>query len=149
MIILYYFANATNRLVAGTSNKSEILLGYFTKYGDGGTDLMPIGDVYKTQVKLMAEYLNIPEYILKKPPAAGLVADQTDEKDLGYPYEVLDKIILGIELNLTSEKIAGIVGIKLQDVEKLRERVRYTRHKRKFAKIPKVGIRTIGKDWRE
>jgi NAD+ synthase len=149
MIILYFFANATNRLVAGTSNKSEILLGYFTKYGDGGTDLMPIGDVYKTQVNLMAEHLKIPDYILKKPPAAGLVADQTDEQDLGYPYEVLDKIILGIEINLESDKIAEIVGIDIKDVERFRVRVRYTRHKRKFAKIPKVGIRTIGKDWRE
>jgi NAD+ synthase len=149
MIILYYFANATNRLVAGTSNKSEILLGYFTKYGDGGADVMPIGDVYKTQIKLMAEHLNIPDYILKKPPAAGLVADQTDEQDLGYPYDILDKIILGIEINLESEKIAEIVGINVKDVERFRKRVRYTRHKRKFAKIPKVGIRTIGKDWRE
>jgi NAD+ synthase len=149
MIILYYFANATNRLVAGTSNKSELLLGYFTKYGDGGADVMPIGDVYKTQVNLMGAYLKIPKYILEKPPAAGLVADQTDEDDLGYPYAVLDKIILGIELNLDSDKIAQIVGIDVNDVEKFRDRVRYTRHKRKFAKIPKVGIRTIGKDWRE
>lgn len=149
MITLYYFANAMNRLVAGTSNKSEILLGYFTKHGDGGTDLMPIGDVYKTQVKLMAEYLKIPKYILKKPPAAGLVADQTDEQDLGLPYEVLDKIILGIEINLESPKIAEIVNIDVNEVERIRDRVRYNRHKRKFSKIPKVGIRTIGKDWRE
>ena len=77
------------------------------------------------------------------------MADQTDEQDLGYPYDVLDKIILGIEINLESDKIAQIVGIDVKDVEKFRKRVHYTRHKRKFAKIPKVGIRTIGKDWRE
>ncbi len=149
MITLYYFANAMNRLVAGTSNKSEILLGYFTKYGDGGTDLMLLGDVYKTQVKQMAKYLKIPNYILNKPPAAGLVADQTDEQDLGLPYESLDKIILGIEINLESKKIAEIVKVSLKEVERIRNRVRYNRHKRKFSKIPKVGIRTIGKDWRE
>ena len=79
MSIIYYFANAKNYLVSGTGNRSEILIGYFTKHGDGACDMEPIGDLYKTEVYKLSEYLGVPPEIIKKPPRAGLWNNQTDE----------------------------------------------------------------------
>ncbi len=98
MITLYYFANLNDYLVIGTGNKSEIMVGYFTKYGDGGVDLLPIGDLLKSEVREMARYLDIPENIITKPPSAGLWKDQTDEADMGISYEELDRTILNLDL---------------------------------------------------
>ena len=103
MIVLYYFANSRNYLVAGTGNKSEIKCGYFTKYGDGGVDLLPLGDLLKTQVRELARELDIPEEIITKPPSAGLWEGQTDEGEMGITYEELDKILAAIEAGDTSE----------------------------------------------
>lgn len=83
MLILYYFANKLNYLVVGTGNKSEIRIGYFTKYGDGAADILPLGDLLKNQVVDLAKELNIPEQIIKKTPSAGLWEGQTDEEELG------------------------------------------------------------------
>src|SRR5207247_990032 len=82
MIILYYIANTEDRLVMGTGNKSELAVGYFTKMGDGGVDFLPIGDLYKTQVREMAASLGVPKGITDKVPTAGLWAGQTDEGEL-------------------------------------------------------------------
>lgn len=90
MITLYYFANSRNYLVVGTSNKSELSVGYFTKYGDGGADLVPLGDLVKQQVRKLASFLGIPEEIIEKPPSAGLWQGQTDEGQLGLTYKELD-----------------------------------------------------------
>jgi len=90
MITLYYFANSRNYLVVGTSNKSELSVGYFTKYGDGGADLVPLGDLVKQQVRKLASFLGIPEEIIEKPPSAGLWKGQTDEGQLGLTYKELD-----------------------------------------------------------
>lgn len=95
MITLYYFANSQNYLVAGTGNKSELTMGYFTKYGDGGVDILPLGDLVKTQVRELARYLNVPEPIIAKPPSAGLWPAQTDEGEMGITYAQLDAVILG------------------------------------------------------
>lgn len=97
MITLYYFANKNNFLVAGTGNKTEEVLGYFTKYGDGGVDILPIGDFLKTEVKELARFLDIPERIITKPPTAGLWEGQTDEKEIGMSYENIDKILTKME----------------------------------------------------
>lgn len=97
MATLYYYANKLNYLVAGTGNKSEILVGYFTKYGDGGVDLLPIGDLTKTQVRKLAEQLKIPKKIIDRPPSAGLWSGQTDEEEMNISYEDLDKIITCLE----------------------------------------------------
>lgn len=97
MSTLYYFANKMNYLVAGTGNKSEILVGYFTKYGDGGVDMLPIGDLTKTQVRKLAEQLKIPRRIIERPPSAGLWSGQTDEEEMNIRYEELDKIITALE----------------------------------------------------
>ena len=96
MTLLFEYANMTKSLVCGTSNKSELLVGYFTKYGDGGVDIMPIGDLYKTQVWELAKFLKIPEEIISKPPTAGLWHDQTDEKELQMSYIQLDLSLIHI-----------------------------------------------------
>ena len=95
MAVLYSFANSKKALVAGTSNRSELLLGYFTKHGDSGSDIMPIASLYKTEVVKMAKWLGIPRKIIEKKPSAGLWHGQTDEKELGLKYEKIDKILSG------------------------------------------------------
>jgi len=97
MTTLYYFANKLNYLVAGTGNKSERLMGYFTKYGDGGADLFPLGDLTKAQVRELAEELEVPARIINRPPSAGLWDGQTDEEEMNISYEDLDKIIVSLE----------------------------------------------------
>jgi len=124
-------------------------VGYFTKYGDGGSDAMPIGDLYKTQVFALAEELGIPDVILEKPPAAGLVPGQTDEGDLGLSYSELDRILFGIERWLDLEDIAMLTGIDLSTVQRIQHRVHTSSHKRYLGMIPKIGLRTPGFDWRE
>jgi NAD+ synthase len=94
MVTLYYYAGVNNYLVAGTGNKSEITIGYFTKYGDGGTDMLPIASFVKKEVRALAEYLEIPEIVITKPPTAGLWENQSDEKEMGMSYEDLDNYIL-------------------------------------------------------
>jgi NAD+ synthase len=93
MCILYYHANLMNRMVVGTGNKTELLLGYFTKYGDGGVDIEPIGDLYKTQVRGLSRLMGVPLRIIEKTPTAGLWPGQTDESDLGVSYEMADQIL--------------------------------------------------------
>ena len=112
MILLFEYANMTQNLVCGTSNKSEILVGYFTKYGDGGVDIMPIGDLYKTQVRELAKFLKIPKEIITKPPTAGLWKGQSDEQELKLSYNQLDKILAGLERKIDIEDIAKIAGVK-------------------------------------
>ena len=149
MIMLYIHANLDNRLVMGASNKSELLVGYFTKFGDGGVDFSPIGDLYKTQILDLAEAIDIPENIIKKPPSAGLWEGQTDESELKIKYQDLDAILHGIELRLQAEDIATKVGIDTVEVLRIQGLVEKTVHKRKMPLIPKIGIRTLGLDWRE
>ena len=95
MLTLYYIANQLGYLVAGSSNKSELTLGYFTKYGDGGVDIMPLGNLVKGQIRELAEFLGIPRSIIDKPPSAGLWTGQTDEAEMGFSYEELDRYLLG------------------------------------------------------
>jgi NAD+ synthase len=117
MMVFYYYANNENRLVAGTGNKSELKVGYFTKYGDGAVDFLPIGDLYKTQVRMLARFLGIPERIIVKPPSAGLWKGQTDEGELGISYEELDRALLLIENGREAEvdeeilrKVKGLIS---------------------------------------
>jgi len=148
MVLLFEYANMTKSLVCGTSNKSEILIGYFTKYGDGGVDLMPIGDLFKTQVWELAKDLKIPDALIKKPPTAGLWKDQSDEKELKMSYKKLDLILAGLEKKMSDENIAIEAGVKKADVDRIRKMRKNSQHKRRTALIPKIGLRTPGLDWR-
>jgi NAD+ synthase len=148
MIILFEYANMKNLLVCGTSNKSEILVGYFTKYGDGGVDIMPIGDLYKTQVRQLANFLKIPKEIISKPPTAGLWKGQSDEQEHKLSYEKLDMVLVGLERKMDLSKIAKIVNIKKTEIERIRKMRIVSQHKRRAALIPKIGLRTPGYDWR-
>ena len=103
MAVLYYFANSCNYLVMGTGNKSEIMVGYTTKYGDGGADILPLGSLLKKQVRELATELGIPEEIIVKPPSAGLWEGQTDEGEMGISYDELDGILVAIESGDTGE----------------------------------------------
>jgi NAD+ synthase len=148
MILLYEYANETGSLVCGTSNKSEILVGYFTKYGDGGVDFQPLGDLYKTQIYQLAKYLKIPAQIIKKPPTAGLWVGQTDEKELRMSYQTLDQILYGLELKLDIDEIQKTTNISKEQIERIRKMRIHSQHKRRTPLIPKIGIRTPGLDWR-
>ncbi len=149
MLILYSIANEEDRLVAGTSNKSEILVGYFTKYGDGASDFMPIGDLYKTQVYMLAEKIGMPQRIIKKKPSANLLPGQYDEEEMGVSYELLDKILYGMELGLNEGEISRYTGASLQIVRKVLKMHTSSRHKRVIVYIPKIGAKTVNTDWRE
>jgi NAD+ synthase len=99
MVVLYYHANREDRLVCGTSNRTEYLLGYTTKYGDNAADLQPILHLFKTEVRDLARDLSIPETIIRKTPSAGLWAGQSDEGELGFPYPVIDSALRSLEKN--------------------------------------------------
>ena len=107
MIALYYEANQLNRLVVGTGNRTEMMLGFFTKYGDGGADLFPLGNLLKREVHGLAKHLKIPDHICNKVPSPGLWPGQTDEGELGASYEQLDDLISGNPpKGLTEEQVA-------------------------------------------
>lgn len=149
MVVLYYIANGSNRLVCGCGNKTELMMGYFTKFGDGAADFLPIGDLYKTQVREMAERLGVPDEIRKKLPSAGLWRGQTDEEEFGMSYELLDEILYGFEKGLTRGEISQKAECDISKVEMVGERIRRSVHKRRLPLIPKIGLRTPGFDWRE
>ncbi len=120
MVSLYYYAARNNYLVIGTDNWSELKTGYFTKFGDGGVDLAPLGRLVKTEVRELAEYLGIPHKIISKKPSAGLWSGQTDEKEMGIKYEELDRYILKgegkPEVKDTVEKLAKKNAHKLNSI---------------------------------
>jgi len=97
MTALYFLAQANGYLVAGTGNKTELMVGYFTKYGDGGTDIEPLGELYKHEVRALARVLGIPQPVIDRPPTAGLWPGQTDEAELGITYDELDAILAALE----------------------------------------------------
>ena len=141
MSIIYYYANAKNYLVSGTGNRSEILIGYFTKHGDGACDMEPIGDLYKSEVYRLSEYLNIQEEIIKKPPRAGLWANQTDEDEIGMSYNLLDQILyLYSEKDMENTEIAERLDISADDVDMIIEKIIRSEHKSKVPQLPKKTI---------
>jgi NAD+ synthase len=144
----YYFANTEHGLVVGTGDKSEIMLGYFTKFGDGACDILPLADLYKTSVRNLAKHLGIPERIRVKASSPELWPGQTAEKELGLSYEKLDRILWGLERWLTPEGIAEETGLKLTLVRKVRERWLRSEHKRRPPLAMKLGYRTAGDDLR-
>ncbi|MBU1125056.1 MAG: NAD+ synthase [Candidatus Omnitrophica bacterium] len=112
MLVLYYYANKFNYLVCGTGNRSELLVGYFTKHGDGAVDLLPIGNLFKKQVVSLAKELSIPERIIQKAPSAGLWQGQTDESEMGISYAeldgILESLVLGKRSSSSNKKITKV-----------------------------------------
>jgi NAD+ synthase len=149
MTVVYALARERRRLVAGTGNKSELLLGYFTKYGDGGVDLLPIGDLYKGEVWGLAAELGLPEAIRQRTPTAGLWEGQTDEGELGASYAEVDTLLRGLEELRPEAEIVRRSGLPAARVRELLERVERHRHKRRLPPVAKLGLRTVGIDWRD
>ncbi|MFH1433260.1 MAG: NAD+ synthase [archaeon] len=129
MILLRDYAHSKNLLVLGTGNRSELMIGYFTKNGDSGVDLLPIGDLYKTQVRALAKHLNISGSIIQKAPSAGLWKDQTDEKEIGMTYETLDMILAGLEQKQEAEELSQIIKVSIDKIAKVKDLISRSRHK--------------------
>jgi NAD+ synthase len=128
MITLYHLANSRNYLVAGTGNRSELMIGYFTKYGDGGVDLLPIGSLLKSDVRDLAAEIAVPKRIIDRAPSAGLWAGQTDEEEMGLTYEDLDAALAAIDSGNTTDISPDI----LQRVEQM---ISASAHKRTLAPV--------------
>ncbi len=123
MATVYYHAARHGYLVAGTGNRSELTVGYFTKYGDGGVDLLPLGHLVKQEVRELAEHLGVPRSIIEKPPSAGMWEGQTDESELGFSYEELDRYLVE---GVGSEKVC----------ERIEELRRSNAHKLRIPRMP-------------
>ncbi len=130
MSILYTYANQHTARVLGTSNKSEWMVGYFTKYGDGGADLEPLTGLYKQQVFRLARYLGVPKEIVDRPPSAGLWAGQTTEGELGISYLKLDQILYGTELGCSDDDLKKACGVTDQEIDLIQKKVANNTHKR-------------------
>jgi NAD+ synthase len=147
MIILYDQSEVFKGLVVGTSNKTEILLGYSTLYGDSASALNPLGDLYKTQIRQLSRAMNIPSPIIDKAPSADLWADQTDEKELGFTYEEVDKLLYLLVDQRYSPQEAIEAGFEEKFVNGVVNRIRRYQYKRMQPPIAKVSNRTIGYDF--
>ncbi len=147
MTILYDQSAAFGGLVMGTSNKTEMLLGYSTVYGDSGVALQPIGDLYKTQVRQLAAALDVPHSVQTKPPSADLWEGQTDEGELGFTYAEVDRLLyLLVDERYTVDE-AVEEGFDRVFVEKVWQRVKVNHYKRTMPNIAKLSRRTIGHDF--
>lgn len=131
MIAWYYLSNSHNYLVLGAGNKSELMVGYVTKWGDGGVDLLPLGDLYKTQVWELARELGVPQEVVERPPTAGLWPGQTDEGEMGITYAELDRVLAAIESGDT-------FGIAPATLEKVQGMVARSAHKRALPPVFRV-----------
>ncbi len=148
MVILFDRSVQHEGLVLGTSNKTELLLGYGTWYGDMASSINPIGDLYKTQVWQLGEYLRIPVNILEKTPSADLWEGQTDESDIGYRYKEIDSLLFYmVDQRMNRDKLIKL-GFKEDMIEKFKEMIRKSQFKRQLPVIAKLSLRTIDKDFR-
>ena len=148
MVILYYYANSLQRLVMGSGDKSEIMLGYFTKWGDYCADLAPLADLFKTQVQALARHLNLPEEIVAKAPTPALWPGQSAEGELGLKYEIIDLILYGLEHFVLAEEISRQLVLPLETVTRIEERWLRSEHKRRPPLAMKIGYRTVAHDLR-
>ncbi|RLE48814.1 MAG: NAD(+) synthetase [Candidatus Methanomethylicota archaeon] len=139
MCLLYYYANLEGRLVIGTGDRSELLLGYFTKYGDGGVDILPIGGLYKTQVRRLGEYLGIPESIIKKPSSPRLWRGHLAEEELGLTYDVIDPILhLLVDRKLPPSEVSAELNLPLNYVLRVKSMIEFSEHKRRLPPIAEL-----------
>lgn len=147
MSILYDFSAREKALILGTSNKTELLLGYGTIHGDIACGINPLGDLYKTQLKQLAKHLGVPEKIRKKAPSAGLWVGQTDEKEIGLSYDEIDKILFQLVDRRMPKKEIIASGFKKEALEKIISLIKNSEFKRKLPPIPKISARTVGHDF--
>lgn len=139
MATLYYFANSLNRLVAGTGDRSELLLGYFTKFGDGGVDILPIADLYKTEVKRLGEILGVNRRVISKRSSPRLWAGQLAESEIGLSYDEIDEILkLRFEHKVDARSISSRLKMPSATVEKIVSRYNLSVHKRQMPEICKI-----------
>ena len=148
MICIYYYANSQNRIVVGSSDKSETMMGYFTKWGDVAADISPLMDLYKTQVRKLALHIGVPKEIALKPSTPALWPNQTAEQELGIKYEVLDLILYGLERFMKPQEIASQLNLPVETVEKVKARWIANEHKRRMPLTVKIQYRTVGADFR-
>jgi len=148
MIYIYYYANKLNLIVCGSSDKSEAMMGYFTKWGDVAADISPIMDLYKTQVRKLAQYIGVPEEIIAKLSSPALWPGQIAEDELGIKYDLLDLILYGLEHFMKTEEIAGQLNVEKRLVDKIKQRWLSAEHKRRMLLTAKLEYRTIGMDFR-
>jgi len=134
MTFLYWHANLLERLVLGTGNKTEIMLGYSTKFGDAAADILPIAGLYKDEVRELARSLGVPERIIEKAPTAGLWPGQTDEGELGITYQDANAILRGLEAGMSRKDLAAEFGPEKLDL--IKRRVAGGRHKRELPPTP-------------
>ena len=135
--ILYYYANAKNYLVLGSSDKSEYLIGYFTKFGDGASDITPIVSLYKLQVREIAKYLGVPENVITKKSSPHLWKDHEAENELGASYEEVDSILYCLfDKKLSAQETQEVTGIEMSTIEKIQELNKNSEHKRLPAQKP-------------
>lgn len=147
MAIVFDISKRENGFVIGCSNKSELLVGYSTWFGDMAASILPIGDLYKTQVREVAKFIGVPNFILEKVPSAELWEGQTDEGEMGITYEELDKILyLMIDKRMEIQEIVK-EGFDIEKVKKVKKMVINSHFKRRFPPIPKISDRTIGIDF--
>jgi NAD+ synthase len=147
MIVLYDQSVAFEGLVIGTSNKTEMLLGYSTLFGDSAAAMQPIGDLYKRQVRQLAEAIGVPSSVIQKPPSADLWEGQTDENELGYTYDMVDQLLyLLVDERYRPEECVE-EGFNTDFVNRVWRRVRANHYKRTMPNIPKMSRRTIGHDF--
>ena len=138
--ILYYYANIRNYLVLGSSDKSEYLIGYFTKFGDGASDMTPIISLYKLQVREIAKHLGVPENVIAKKSSPHLWKDHEAESELGISYEEIDSVLYCLyEKGLSEEETAKTVEIDKSTVDKIQELIKNSEHKRLSAQKPDIG----------
>lgn len=148
MSILYDFSSRHKALVAGTSNKSELLIGYSTLFGDSAAAFLPLGDLYKTQVFVLARHLNIPEKIIARKPSADLWPDQTDEGEIGITYKELDEILYRwVDLRMKPWEIEK-AGYSRQTIDRVKSMIMRSQYKRTLPQVCKLQARTVGIDFR-
>jgi NAD+ synthase len=148
MTILYDLSMSENALVLGTSNKTELLLGYGTLFGDMASALNPIGDLYKSQVWQLAQDIGVPEKVVEKAPTADLWSGQTDQEEIGYSYAEIDRIFYYLVDCRTEVETVISKGFDRSFVEHIAELLRQSQYKRRLPVVAKLGKRTIDRDFR-
>ena len=148
MMLLFDRSAQLDALVLGTSNKTELLLGYGTLHGDMASAINPLGDLYKTQVRALSEHLELPESIRTKLPSADLWPDQSDEQELGYPYAELDRLLALLVDARTSRETATNSGFAPEMIDRVIRRIVRSQFKRRQPLIAKLGLRSVGWDFR-